>query len=115
MKKSLLTCTFAALALVSMAASSETVVTKIGKISISQVQAGGTNLRLGRADGGNFAGCSVEPQFVAVIRPLNPRGPLSATDALALALSAKQNNYAVRITYTAVGTGSCVLRSLELQ
>jgi len=118
-KKMLAVVALAAVVLVSPTAMSQTIstITKIGKLRVF-APSRNSNLpgstKFGRADGGTFEGCTVDPAHVYTNPPVN-QPAVNADDALQVLLLAKQNGLDVLVGYVVDSGGVCRLRRLELQ
>ena len=116
MRKLFLTALFTALVVSSTAASSAVTRTKIGKLRISPKNGVGVSIvKFGRADGGTFDGCTLDPTYVTTARPVSFAQPLDSVDTLAMLLAAKQSDFEVLVGYFVEPSGRCVARSLEIQ
>ena len=116
MQRKCLAAIFTVLVLTSSSANSATTRTKVGKLRLFvQNPSFASIVKFGRADGGTFDGCTLDPGYVSTIRPASGAVPLVPADALAMLLSAKQNNFDVLVGYVVEPSGRCVLRTLELQ
>lgn len=116
MRRAFLLLVFAVLVMTSLSASSATTRTKIGKIRVFQQNSvPGSVIKFGRADGGTFDGCTLDPSYVSNARPLLHVKTLEQADVLATLLAAKQSNFDVAVGYLVESTGRCFVRSLEIQ